>query len=82
MADKNDAEKAAKQAEDDFGAYCRTAKREVITLSPEAFDELVKLLNAPPTPNERLRALANRKPTSDSNDDGVLHLIYAPKTPL
>jgi uncharacterized protein (DUF1778 family) len=61
MADKIDAENAAEQAEDDFVAYCRTAKREVITLSPEAFDELVKLLDAPPQVNPRLRALMTCK---------------------
>ena len=48
-------------ATDDFAEFCRTAKHEVITLSPEAFDVFVKRLEEPPQANPRLRALMNHK---------------------
>jgi len=50
-------------AADDSVEFWRQAEPPVITVSPEAYDEFVKLLNAPPQPNERLRELMNRKPT-------------------
>jgi hypothetical protein len=67
MANSDDTKKAIDTATDDFVEFCRTAKREVITLSPEAFDALVAMLEAPPKANARLRALAARTPPWDSN---------------
>ena len=50
-------------AADDSVEFWRQAEPPVITVSPEAYDEFVKWLNAPPQPNERLRELMKRKPT-------------------
>ena len=43
--------------------FWRQAEPTVITVSPEAYDEFVKLLDAPPQPNERLRELMKGKPS-------------------
>jgi uncharacterized protein (DUF1778 family) len=61
MTGTNDTQRAIDRAADDFVEFCRTAKREVITLSPEAFDAFVKRLEEPPQANPRLRALMNHK---------------------
>ena len=42
----------------------------MITVSPEAYDEFVKLLDAPPQPNERLRELMKRKPSWEKDGGG------------
>jgi Protein of unknown function (DUF1778) len=46
----------------EFVEWCKRAPRQVITLSPEAFDHLVEMLEHPPEPNEKLMALARRFP--------------------
>lgn len=61
MTNADDPQRTADRAADDFAEFCRTAKREVITLSPEAFDAFVKWLEEPPQANPRLRALMNHK---------------------
>lgn len=58
MTNSNDTKRTIDAATSDFVEFCRTAKREVITLSPEAF---VKLLKEPPKAAPRLRALMNRE---------------------
>jgi hypothetical protein len=61
MTNTDDTKRAIDSATDDFAGFCRTAKREVITLSPEAFDAFVKWLEEPPQVNPRLRALMHHK---------------------
>jgi uncharacterized protein (DUF1778 family) len=62
MTDKNETE-AIDAATSDFVEFCRSAKREVITLSPETFEAFVKLLEEPAKADPHLRALMNRKMT-------------------
>lgn len=76
MTNADDPQRTADRAADDFIEFCRTAKREVITLSPEAYDAFVKLLEAPPQPNARLRALMCQPKSLDEerrNAAGLLH---------
>ncbi len=37
------------EVDEDFIEFCRTAERSVITVSPEAYDAFVKMLEAPST---------------------------------
>ena len=57
----------------------RTAKCEVITLSPEAYDALVKLLEAPPQPNARLRALMCQPKSLDEERRNAAELLHGIK---
>ncbi len=57
-------------AADDLVEFWRQAEPTVITVSPEAYDEFVKLLDAPPQPNERLRELMERKPSWEKDGGG------------
>ncbi len=50
--------------------FWRQAEPTVITVNPEAYDEFVKLLDAPPQPNERLRELMKRKPSWEKDGGG------------
>jgi len=59
--DTDGTKRAIDSATDDFAEFCRTAKRDVITLNPEDFDAFVKRLKEPPQANPRLRALMNHK---------------------
>ncbi len=57
-------------AADDLVEFWRQAEPTAITVSPEAYDEFVNLLNAPPRPNARLRELMKRKPTWEKDGGG------------
>jgi uncharacterized protein (DUF1778 family) len=78
MTNTDDTQQAADRAADDFAEFCRTAKREVITLSPEAYDAFVKLLEAPPQPNARLRALMAKKSFWELSDAPSQVLLTKP----
>ena len=57
-------------AADDLVEFWRQAEPTVITVSPEAYDEFVKLLDAPPRPNESLRELMEGKPSWEKDGGG------------